>query len=125
MNRRTKFTIVLGVSATILLAWSATIENPYNAHLLEARGIRPYYWQYPVWFAVLGIVSTVAVRPWNSRHSFVGGLTAFVLYASMATFLFVVNMHTPPAHFYLFCVCLLMSQLSLFYSGYALARKKD
>ena len=125
MNRRIKFIIALWVSATILLAWSATIQNPYSAPLLEMKGIREYYWQYPVWFAVLGMISIAAIRPWNSRHSFVGGVIAFVLFTSTAILLFFVNMHSPPAHFYLFCVCLVMSQTSLFYSGYALARRKD
>jgi len=125
MNQKTKVMIALWIIPTIILAWSATIPNPYIAPFNEMRDVTEYYWQYPAFFCVVGAIAFLVNRPWKDTHSYVGAGISFAIFLSLAIFMEFTAMHIPMAHAVFLLASLILSQMSLFYCGFAFSKRGD
>lgn len=128
LNRRTFILMILWATATLLIAWSASLQPklPYETFGVE-RSDLPYYWRYPSAVACCGVLLVALLRPWRFEHSVTGSAAAFVLLAAAVVYLAITSItanYRPPVHRHTTLLALVLSQIALFYCGYAFAWRK-
>lgn len=124
MNMPTRALAIAWLATLLVLAWAASLPDPYLLHVAKIPPPHPYEWKYPLTFGVVGLITIFLLQPWRLRHSFIRAIIAFSIFASLFALVFLSIMHSPEAHGYMLGASFFWSLALLFYSGYALAKSQ-
>jgi hypothetical protein len=121
MNKRTGFLLVVLMSLTLFIAWSATEPNQFLMRPGTEPAPQPYPWTYPAWMLFFGSVVIGLSSFKKPLARFVGAAISFLFGAFLVVILGMTVMHSPPVHDNLLYVLFFSSLGLLFFSGYACA----
>ncbi len=121
MSKQTGFLIVVLMSLTIFIAWSAMEPNQFLIQPGTEPDPQPYPWGYPAWMLFFSSLVIGASSFKNPLARFVGASISFLLGSFLVVTLGMTVMHSPPVHDNLLYVLFFSSLGLLFYSGYTCA----